>query len=117
LTSLLHQALGCDRVGIAFRELASSALAVDSELLALYDQQAAQPAAMTPAQLARLGHRWMLRQDLLGYILFGDPATRLPITPATRAAPPDPGEPLAVIVPERGGRNPARACKVAANQP
>jgi hypothetical protein len=86
-TSLLHHALRRDRVGVAFRELVSSALAVETELLALYGRQAAVPAAIAPAQTARLGHLWMLRQDLLGYILLGDPAARLPITPAPHAEP------------------------------
>lgn len=86
-TSLLHYALRRDRVGVAFRELASCALAADTELLGLYGQQAARRgAAMDPAQMARLGHLWMLRQDLLGYVLLGDPAARLPITPVPVAA-------------------------------
>lgn len=35
----------------------------------------------------RLGHLWMLRQDLLGYILLGDPAVRLPIARPAATAP------------------------------
>jgi len=81
-TSLLHYALRRDRVGVALRELTSCAIAADTELLGMYGQQAArQGAAMDAAQMARLGHLWMLRQDLLGYVLLGDPAARLPITP------------------------------------
>jgi hypothetical protein len=86
-TSLLAYALRRDRVGVAFRELASCAIAADTELLALYARQAVVPAAEPdPAFASRLGHLWMLRHDLLGYVLLGDPAARLPIAPAAVAA-------------------------------
>jgi hypothetical protein len=86
-TSLLAYALRRDRVGVAFRELASCAIAADTELLALYARQAVLAAAAPdPAFASRLGHLWMLRHDLLGYLLLGDPAARLPITPAPVAA-------------------------------
>ncbi len=86
-TSLLAYALRRDRVGVAFRELASCAIAADTELLALYARQAVLAAAgPDPSQASRLGHLWMLRHDLLGYLLLGDPAARLPITPAPVAA-------------------------------
>jgi hypothetical protein len=86
-TSLLAYALRRDRAGVAFRELASCAIAADTELLALYARQAVLAAAAPdPAFASRLGHLWMLRHDLLGYLLLGDPAARLPITPAPVAA-------------------------------
>jgi hypothetical protein len=85
-TSLLHHALRRDRVGVAFRELVGSAINADVELATLYGNQAQRAGAMDPAQLTRLGHLWMLRHDLLGYVLLGDPAARLPITPAVAAA-------------------------------
>jgi hypothetical protein len=86
-TSVLAYALRRDRVGVAFRELASCAIAADTELLALYARQAVLAAAAPdPAFASRLGHLWMLRHDLLGYLLLGDPAARLPITPAPVAA-------------------------------
>jgi len=85
-TSLLGYAHRCDRVGVAFRELVSSALAADTELFALYGQQADRASVPDKEHLSRLGHLWMLRQDLMGYILLGDPAARLPITPALPAA-------------------------------
>jgi hypothetical protein len=86
-TSLLAHALRRDRVGVAFRELASCAIAADTELLALYARQAVLAAAgPDPSQAARLGHLWMLRHDLLGHVLLGDPAARLPIAPAPAAA-------------------------------
>jgi hypothetical protein len=93
-TSLLHYALRRDRVGVAFRELVSCALAADTELVGLYARQASgagDPA--DPSQLARLGHLWMLRQDLMGYLLLGDPAARLPITPmVAQVRPPSPAD-------------------------
>jgi hypothetical protein len=86
-TSLLACALRRDRVGVAFRELVSCAIAADTELLALYARQAVLAAAAPdPGFASRLGHLWMLRHDLLGYLLLGDPAARLPITPAPVAA-------------------------------
>jgi hypothetical protein len=56
---------------------------------------------MDAAQRARLGHLWMLRQDLLGYVLLGDPAARLPLTPpaAQRRATPSDFFPFAVAPP------------------
>ena len=86
-TSLLAYALRRDRVGVAFRELASCAIAADTELLALYSRQAVLAAAAPdPAHASRLGHLWMLRHDLLGYLLLGDPAARLPLAPPPVAA-------------------------------
>jgi hypothetical protein len=92
--SVLSYALRRDRVGVAFRELVSCAIAADTELLALYSRQAALGAEMEPAHRTRLGHLWMLRQDLMGYLLLGDPAARLPITPAPiiEARAPTPGD-------------------------
>ena len=43
---------------------------------------------------ARAWVTWMLRQDLLGYILLGDPAVRLPVRPAPASPPSAPATPL-----------------------
>lgn len=83
--SLLSHALRRVRVGLAHRELASCALAAETELLTIYDKQA-HGMALAPAERRRLAHLWMLRQDLMGYILLGDPAARLPIMPASTGA-------------------------------
>jgi hypothetical protein len=32
---------------------------------------------LSPTEQCSLAHLWMLRQDLMGYILLGDPAARL----------------------------------------
>ncbi|AUX45945.1 hypothetical protein SOCE26_074470 [Sorangium cellulosum] len=74
---VVRTALETSRVGSSFRELLKASLLTNVELTSLYDQADRQGAAHAP-DLARLGHLWMLRQDLSGYILLGDPAVRLP---------------------------------------
>ncbi len=78
---LLRAAVEGSRIGVAFRELYSAFTQIDSELV--YRQ--ADP--NTPPE--RRGHLWMLRQDLAGYILLGDPAARLP-KPRPAAVAPEP---------------------------
>lgn len=54
---------------------------VNTELTALQDAQVcAGTEPVNDPERARRGHLWMLRQDLAGYVLLGDPAVRLPIT-------------------------------------
>jgi len=79
---LLRAAVEGSRIGVAFRELYSAFTQIDSELV--YRQ--ADP--NTPPE--RRGHLWMLRQDLAGYILLGDPAARLPTPKAAVQAPVSP---------------------------
>jgi hypothetical protein len=69
-----------DRVGVAMRELLRFCEQTNLELTNLHDQDARARAAGQPGQLdpARMGHLWMLRQDLAAYVLLGDPAARLP---------------------------------------
>jgi hypothetical protein len=76
LRSLLHG----DRAGAAMRALACFFEEVNTELTALYDEHArsGRPQLDDRAR-ARRGHLWMLRQDLAGYVLLGDPAVRLPL--------------------------------------
>lgn len=83
--SLLSYALRRDRVGLAHRELTSCALAAETELLTIYGKKA-RGTALAPAERIRLAHLWMLRQDLMGYLLLGDPAARLPIMPTSTGA-------------------------------
>jgi len=81
-TGILRSALNRDRVGIAFRELYKFLNQTESELAALYDEEASagvSAGAAYEADVARRGHLWMLRQDLSAYILLGDPAAHLPI--------------------------------------
>ncbi len=79
---LLRAAAEGSRIGVAFRELYSYFTQIDNELVLR------QADAKTTAE--RRGHLWMLRQDLAGYILLGDPAARLP---APRVAAPTASEP------------------------
>jgi len=60
-----------DRVGVAFRELLRHYGQANTELTALVESGVDDP--------QRRGHLWMLRNDLAGYVLLGDPAARLPI--------------------------------------
>lgn len=79
-----------DRVGVSMRELLRFCDQTNLELTNLHDQDARARSAGQPGQLdpARMGHLWMLRQDLAAYVLLGDPAARLPYGGA-------PGEPPA----------------------
>jgi len=60
-----------DRVGVAFRELLRHYGRTNTELSALAESGVDDP--------ERRGHLWMLRNDLAGYILLGDPAARVPL--------------------------------------
>jgi len=77
--SVIQNLLKHDRVGTAFMDLLRYRDAVNSELAALYDGAAAQRAfdPTSPAAQTHRSHLWMLRQDLAGYIILGDPAARL----------------------------------------
>ncbi|WP_437618241.1 hypothetical protein [Sorangium sp. So ce1151] len=74
---VIRTALETSRVGSSFRELLKASLLTNAELTSLYDKAEREGAAHAPDP-ARLGHLWMLRQDLSGYVLLGDPAVRLP---------------------------------------
>ncbi|WP_437586788.1 hypothetical protein [Sorangium sp. So ce1000] len=73
---VVRATLETSRVGSSFRELLKASLLTNVELTSLYDSAERLGAAPDPA---RLGHLWMLRQDLSGYVLLGDPAVRLPV--------------------------------------
>jgi hypothetical protein len=68
---VLHGLLRHDRVGVAFRELVVHYGRTNTELTALVESGVEDP--------ERRGHLWMLRNDLAGYVLLGDPAARLPL--------------------------------------
>lgn len=67
-----------DRVGVAFRELLRHYGQTNTELTSLIESGVDDP--------VRRGHLWMLRNDLAGYVLLGDPAVRLPIQPEVAPA-------------------------------
>ena len=73
--NVLRSLVRGDRAGIAARELVRFYSDTNDELAELHD--AAEADHTAPAD-PRLGHLWMLRQDLAGYVLLGDPAVQLP---------------------------------------
>lgn len=66
------------RVGAAFRELFRYFEQTNTELSTLDEGEVTAP--------LRRAHLWMLRQDLAGYVVLGDPAARLP-DPQAQAQP------------------------------
>ncbi|MFO0574233.1 MAG: helix-turn-helix domain-containing protein [Polyangia bacterium] len=82
----LRSALRGDRIGIACRELMRVLGQTQTELMAIAMQAALTGVGPDEALRARRGHLWMLRQDLLGYVLLGDPAVRLPVPGQAPAA-------------------------------
>lgn len=75
--NLVQSLLARDRVGVALRALSRLLGEVSTELLALDENSQPVP----PRDRARRAHLWMLRNDLAGYVLIGDPAVRLPLAP------------------------------------
>ncbi len=94
---ILDPILRAGRVGIAVHQLTREQEKVETDLLGYYDEDARlQKATGDEAKRAFL---WMQRNDLAGYILLGDPAARLPVTPPSRKggrpAPPSGDDPKA----------------------
>ncbi|MEZ4453156.1 MAG: hypothetical protein R3B09_27085 [Nannocystaceae bacterium] len=92
--NVLKRLVKGDRVGVALQEIERFFNDKNQELTELYDHaaEARQRGVADTEDRARLGHLWMVRQDLSGYILLGDPAVRLQrgprtSTPGDRAAP------------------------------
>jgi hypothetical protein len=80
---LLHTLAEGRRAGVALSTLLRFLNEVSIELTTLYNHEASalregRPSPVDPVARAWL---WMLRQDLAGYILLGDPAVRLPLAP------------------------------------
>jgi len=99
LMGVVQALLNGHRAGVAMRKLMRFFAEVNTELTALQDTQvragtgsieslssagarsnATRCGVSINHERARRGHLWMLRQDLAGYVLLGDPAVRLPIT-------------------------------------
>jgi hypothetical protein len=53
-------------------------------------KQGLEPEGASDAERLALGNLWMLRQDLLGYVLLGDPAVHLPLARPDRDSDPYP---------------------------
>ncbi|WP_224366234.1 hypothetical protein [Hyalangium versicolor] len=107
---LLRNLLEGRRAGAGLSALLRFFNEANTELTTLYDQDESARLAGRDSSVnsAERAHLWMLRQDLSGYILLGDPAVRLPLTGAAAV----PRE----VLPER--RNPfvAPALPVAQSQ-
>jgi hypothetical protein len=84
IVGVIQALLNGHRAGVAMRKLLRFSAEVNTELTALHDAQVRAGRgpvdATDDAERVRRGHLWMLRQDLAGYVLLGDPAVRLPIT-------------------------------------
>jgi hypothetical protein len=74
------------RVGVALDALMRSFRDVNDGLMSAYQerQEALEEGRPDPTNPKRVGYLWMLRNDLRGYLLLGDPAVRLPLQRATR---------------------------------
>jgi hypothetical protein len=75
------------RAGAGLRALLRFFNETNTELTTLYDhEESARLAGRgSPVDSVERAHLWMLRQDLAGYILLGDPAVRLPLAHAAAA--------------------------------
>jgi hypothetical protein len=83
LVSVVQALLNRHRAGVAVRKLMRAFAEVNTELTTMHDARARSgEAVIRDDARARRAHLWMLRQDLAGYVLLGDPAVRLPITGA-----------------------------------
>ncbi len=83
---VVRSALRGERAGISFRQLVRFISHANQELSDLYDL-AEKEGDAHEMDKARLGHLWMLRQDMAGYVLLGDPAVRLPTVVKAKAKP------------------------------
>ncbi|MFE8604647.1 hypothetical protein [Archangium violaceum] len=97
----LKTLLKSNRVGIGFRELYRYLALTDTELASIQDEEVRTRATPTREELIRRGYLWMMRQDLAGYVLLGDPAVRLPIEwrSPKQARPPAPPPPSVAVMP------------------
>ncbi|MFP2905189.1 hypothetical protein ACLESD_09050 [Pyxidicoccus sp. 3LFB2] len=97
---LLREWVEGRRAGVALSALLRFASEASLELTLLEDREASERAAgrAFARDSARRGHLWMMRQDVSGYVLLGDPAVRLPLAPdVTRAVTPSTPEVAALL--------------------
>jgi len=83
---VLRQMVSGSRAGIALHELLRARRQLDQEIAVRADAAAADSENAEKAARLEDGHRWMLRADLDGYVLLGDPAARLNLAPRARVA-------------------------------
>jgi hypothetical protein len=81
MTRVLDAMAGGDRVGVALEQLTRFYRETNDRLMADYQarQEALVYQSRDPIEPREHGNRWMLRNDLRGYILLGDPAVRLSV--------------------------------------
>ena len=77
---IVAELLKGNRCGLAIQSLSLALDDVNTELADLYNREATGVTSNAELQAQR-GHLWMLRQDLAGYVLLGDPAARLAVAP------------------------------------
>lgn len=111
LMAMVRNALRGDRIGVGLREVARGVGMANAELTSLFDQDASAMAAEAgDSDAARRAHLWLLRQDLAGYVLLGDPAVRLALEvdepPLEEFARPDEVRAQAGIGPEEAEADP-----------
>ncbi len=78
--NLLREMMQGSTAGVALFELARYYNEKIAQLTKIYDRREERASKQQPnpaEEEALLGHLWMIRQDLLGYVLLGDPAARL----------------------------------------
>ncbi|MFY0577892.1 hypothetical protein ACN28S_29420 [Cystobacter fuscus] len=73
-------------MGVALDALMRSFRDVNDSLMSAYQerQEALEEERPDPIDPKLLGYLWMLRNDLRGYLLLGDPAVRLQLQRATK---------------------------------
>ena len=83
---VMRQLVRGSRAGVALRSLLSARELAKTDLQTATDAmvRGEAPGREPIDEDIRLGHRWMLHQDLDGYVLLGDPAARLAISPPLR---------------------------------
>jgi hypothetical protein len=84
---LLRSLVEGSRAGVGLSTLHRALNGANTELTILYDDEefARQVGRASLVDSVQRAHLWMLRQDLSGYILLGDPAARLPLSRAEAA--------------------------------
>ena len=79
---IVEPLLRANRVGLSIAELTLAQQQTETELVGYYDEDTRTAAATGDA--GKRAFLWMQRNDLAGYVLLGDPAARLPVTPPAR---------------------------------
>lgn len=76
------------RAGVALGRLMQEYGEVNDDLMREYqlDRDARAANRPSPIDAVEMAHMWMLRNDLRGYVLLGDPAARLPLSRAQHEA-------------------------------